>query len=276
MTITPFTGFGLGLRRDHYAAFTEGSPRVDFVEIISENYMVEGGKPLAVLDAVRSHYPVAMHGVSLSVGSAQGIDPEHLTRLKALAARIEPLWVSDHLCWTRTSAHNSFDLLPLPLTRACLDTVCTNVAHAQDVLGRELLLENPSSYLQFPEDELTEWEFLSEVTHRTGCSLLLDINNVYVSATNHGFSAEAYLAGLPLDRVRQVHLAGHTPGEIVIDTHDRAVCDAVWTLFAQTVGQLGDVAVMIERDDAIPPLEELLDELAVARDLAARHELSAA
>lgn len=267
--ISPFEGFGVGLRRDHYANFLDGDVAVDFVEIISENYMVAGGNPLAVLDAVRAKLPVAMHGVSLSVGSAHGIDRDYLARLKRLADRIEPLWVSDHLCWTRTHAHNSHDLLPLPYTAEALDTVCANVHVAQDALGRAMLFENPSSYCSFPENEMTEWEFLSAMCARTGCFLLLDVNNVYVSAENYGFSAGKYIAGLPLDRVRQVHLAGHTPGDILIDTHDREVCDAVWALYRRTLAQLGPVATMIERDDAIPPLGALLAELDVARAIAA-------
>ena len=277
MTGTPhFQGFGLGLRRPHYAEFVAGEASVDFVEIISENYMVDGGRPLTVLDAVRGHYPVAMHGVSLSVGSAQGIDREYLARLEVLADRIAPLWMSDHLCWTRTSAHNSHDLLPLPYTTEALDVVCANLSHAQDALGRELLLENPSSYCSFPEDEMPEWAFLSEVTRRTGCFLLLDVNNVYVSARNHGFAAKDYLSGIPRDRVRQIHLAGHTPGDILIDTHDREVCDDVWVLYADVIAMTGPVATMIERDDAIPPLPDLLAELALARSIADGAERRAA
>lgn len=274
--IAPFSGFGLGLRPTHYADFLEGDVPVDFVEVISENYMVEGGKPLRVLEQVREKHPVILHGVSLSVGSAHGLDGQYLARLKALAERIEPLWVSDHLCWTRTSAHNSHDLLPLPLTSEALDLVCANIDTAQEALGRPMLFENPSSYLAFPEDEMPEWEFLSEMVRRTGCYLLLDVNNVYVSAHNHDFSAADYLAGLPLDRVRQVHLAGHEKGEIIIDTHDRAVCDGVWDLYAQAIAQTGPVAVMIERDDAIPPLAELLGELGRARDITAAVRTSVA
>ena len=271
MTAIPaFSGFGLGLRRTHYADFLEGEVPVDFVEVISENYMVDGGKPLRVLEQVRARYPVILHGVSLSIGSAHGLDDDYLARLKELADRIEPLWVSDHLCWTRTSAHNSHDLLPLPLTHEALDVVCDNIDHAQTALGREMLFENPSSYLAFPEDEMAEWEFLSEMTRRTGCHLLLDLNNVHVSAHNHGFSSREYIAGLPLDRVRQIHLAGHTPGEIAIDTHDREVCQDVWSLYATTIAQVGPVATMIERDDRIPPLGELLAELGHARHLAGR------
>ena len=263
-----FQGFGLGLRRPHYTAFTQGTVAVDFVEILSENYMVDGGRPLAVIEAVRGHYPIAMHGVSLSVGSAGGVDLDYLARLRRLADRIEPLWISDHLCWTRTHAHNSHDLLPLPYTKAALDVVCTNLARAQDLLARALLLENPSSYCSFADNEMSEWEFLAETCRRTGCYLLLDVNNIHVSARNHGFDAAHYLAGLPIDRVRQIHLAGHTPGTILIDTHDRAVCDEVWALHARALELTGPVATMIERDDAIPPLDALLAELDMARRLA--------
>ena len=266
--ISTFAGFGLGLRRDHYSEFQTGEVAVDFVEIISENFMIDGGRPLAVLDRVRSFYPVAMHGVSMSIGAAQGLDHGYLARLKTLAARIEPLWVSDHLCWTGVDGRNSHDLLPLPYTADALDVVCTNIAMAQDALQRPLLFENPSSYLTFADDELSEWEFLAEMTRRTGCYLLLDVNNVYVSAINHGFDPQDFIGGIPPGRVRQIHLAGHTPGDILIDTHDRAVCDAVWALYGQACRRFGPVATMIERDDAIPPLGELLAELGQARDIA--------
>ena len=268
--IQPFNGFGLGLRKTHYADFLETDVPVDFVEVISENYMVDGGKHLRILEEVREKHPVILHGVSMSIGAAHGLDPDYLARLRRLAERIEPLWVSDHLCWTRTSAHNSFDLLPLPLTQSALDVVCDNIDHAQQALGRAMLFENPSSYVTFPDDEMTEWEFLSAMASRTGCGLLLDVNNIYVSSQNHGWSAHDYLAGIPTAAVRQMHLAGHTPGEIIVDTHDRAVCDAVWDLFVEAYATLGDVAVMIERDDAIPPLAELIDELAKARSLGAQ------
>lgn len=272
--IAPFHGFGLGLRQTHYADFLESDVPVDFVEVISENFMVDGGKPLRVLEQVRAKHPVILHGVSMSIGSAQGLDADYLVRLKALAERIEPLWVSDHLCWTRTSAHNSHDLLPLPLTREALDLACANIDRVQDTLGRAMLFENPSSYLTFPQDEMAEWEFIAEMAGRTGCYLLLDVNNVFVSATNHGFSAHDYIAGLPMERVRQVHLAGHTPGEIVIDTHDRAVCDAVWSLYADAIADIGPVATMIERDGNIPPLGELLEELETARRIARWREVA--
>jgi len=264
--IDPFGGFGLGLRRTHYADFLDNDVPVDFVEVISENYMVDGGRPLRILEQIRAKHPVIIHGVSMSIGSASGLDEQYLSKLKRLEQRIDPLWVSDHLCWTRTSAHNSHDLLPLPLTEEALQVVCDNIDRAQNHLGRPMLFENPSSYLTFPEDEMSEWEFLSEMTRRTGCYLLLDVNNIYVSAQNHGFSGDDYLDGLPLDRVRQIHLAGHTPGEIIIDTHDREVCDDVWALYSKAMNMLDQpVATMIERDDKIPPLPELIAELDHAR-----------
>lgn len=272
-SIPPFGSFGLGLRRTHYADFLDSDVPVDFVEVISENYMVDGGRPLRILEQVRAKHPVIIHGVSMSIGSAGGLDGEYLAKLKRLEQRIDPLWVSDHLCWTRTSAHNSHDLLPLPLTQEALEVVCDNIDRAQSSLGRPMLFENPSSYLTFPEDEFAEWEFLSEMARRTGCYLLLDVNNIYVSAQNHGFSADDYLAGLPLERVRQIHLAGHTPKsperDIVIDTHDREVCDDVWALYSNAMTMIEQpVATMIERDDKIPPLPELLEELDRARSLA--------
>ena len=235
--ITALSGYGLGLRRAHYESFLAGPVPVDFVEVISENYMVDGGNPLRVLESVRQHTPVILHGVSMSIGSADGLDSDYLRELKKLAARIEPLWLSDHICWTRTHAHNSHDLLPMPYTLEALQVVCDNVHFAQETLERELVLENPSSYLTFPGDEMTEWEFIAAIADRTGCHLLLDINNVVVSAHNHGFS-------------------------------DQPVASATWELFARTQPLLGDVAVMIERDDNIPALDALLAELAVARDIA--------
>lgn len=265
-SLPPFSGFGLGLRRPHYQDFIEGAAPVDFVEVISENFMVEGGRPLDVLGAVREHYPVALHGVSMSIGSADRVDVSYLKRLKALADRVQPLWVSDHLCWTGVGGFNSHDLLPLPYTEEALDLVCANIDLAQDVLERPLVLENPSAYLAFADDALTEWEFISEMCARTGCCLLLDVNNIYVSSRNVGFDPWAYLAGVPADRVRQIHLAGHSQGrELLIDTHDTPVPDPVWALYEEAVQGLGDVAVMIERDDDIPPLEVLLAELDIAR-----------
>ena len=266
-----YPGFGLGLRPHHYRDFLEGPQAVEWLEIISENFMVPGGKPLAVLDAIRADYPMVMHGVSLSIGSAEPLDVDYLGQLKALADRVEPLWVSDHLCWTGINAHNSHDLLPLPYDAPTLDCVVDNISQVQDYLGRRILIENPSSYVTFRASDRSEWEFLAEMAERADCLLLLDINNVYVSARNHGFHPHDYLGGLPAARIQQFHLAGHSDmGDYVIDTHDADVCDAVWELFADACGLFGPVATMIERDDDIPPLTALLAELDRARGVAAR------
>lgn len=265
----PFSGYGLGLRREHYRDFLDTQVPVDFVEVISENFMVEGGQPRHILRQVRERHPVALHGVSMSIGSADGLDRDYLRRLKALADEMDPLFVSDHLSWSRIEGFNSHDLLPVPYTEEALDRVCANIAMAQDVLGRSMLFENPSSYLLF-DGAMSEWEFLAEMARRTGCELLLDVNNIYVSATNHGFDPVAFLDGIPADRVRQIHLAGHSQGrDLLIDTHDGPVCDDVWTLYAQAMARLGPVATMIERDDDIPPLADLLDELSTARAIGA-------
>jgi len=266
-SLNTFRGFGLGLRPPHYQDFLQRTVPVDFVEVISENFMVPGGRPLAILEAIRTRHPVALHGVSLSIGSADGLKHDYLHRLKALADRIEPLWVSDHVCWTGLDGFNSHDLLPLPYTEEALELICSNIAHAQDILGRPLLLENPSSYLSYDCNEMTEFAFLAEMCRRSGCFLLLDINNIYVSGTNHGFDPNAYLAEIPRDRVRQMHLAGHSQGRagLLIDTHDHPVADAVWSLYESACRHFGDVATMIERDDEIPPLDDLLAELDIAR-----------
>lgn len=261
-----FAGFGLGLRKPHYREFLEHHVAVDFVEVISENFMVDGGKPRQILRDVRERYPVALHGVSMSLGSADGLDGAYLARLRTLADEIEPLFVSDHLSWSRTEGFNAHDLLPLPYTHEALDVVCANIERAQEALRREMLIENPSSYIDFAPADMSEWQFLDAVCARTGCGLLLDVNNVFVSATNHGFDAIAYLNGLPHDRVRQIHLAGHSVGKhLLIDTHDRDVPASVWDLYAHVLPRLGPVATMIERDDDIPPLSDLLVELDVAR-----------
>ena len=270
-TIPRFAGFGLGLRKEHYRDFLETEQAVDFVEIISENFMACGGRPLRTLEAVRERHPVAMHGVSLSLGSPDGLDADYLAELKALARRIDPLWVSDHLCWTRVGGFATHDLLPLPYTQEALDTCVANLKHAQDVLERPLLVENPSSYVTFSKNTMSEWAFLAELSRETGCYLLLDVNNVWVSSVNHGFDPLEFLHGIPADRVRQIHLAGHSAGleGMLIDTHDAPVCGAVWQLYARAVERFGACATMIERDDAIPPLPELLAELAIAQAAAA-------
>jgi len=267
---TPLHGFGLGLRTEHYGDFGGAdrtlARRVDWLEVISENYMVPGGKPLQHLDRIRRDIPMVMHGVSLSIGSTDPLDRAYLRELKALAARIEPAWISDHLCWTGVDHHNLHDLMPMPYTEAALRHLVPRVREVQDLLGRRLVLENVSSYVSFAADEMSEWDFVAELLRRADCELLLDVNNVYVSSVNHGFDPHRYIDAMPRERVRQIHLAGHEDhGDHLIDTHDHPVCPAVWDLYAHTVQRLGELPAMIERDDRIPPLSELLDELDQAR-----------
>jgi uncharacterized protein (UPF0276 family) len=276
-SLPTFHGFGLGLRVPHYADFIATQQPVDFVEVISENFMVDGGRPLDIIDRVRERYRVALHGVSMNLGSADPVDTVYLRRLGTLAKRVEPLWISDHVSWTGIDGFNSHDLLPLPYTEEALDALAANVTMAQDILGRALVLENPSTYVAFADSMMTEAAFLTALCERTGCYLLLDVNNIYVSATNHGLNPDDWLDGLPLERVRQVHLAGHSQGrDMLIDTHDAPVPDPVWQLYARFASRLGHVATMIERDDHIPPLGDLLRELKHARDIAASTERQAA
>lgn len=268
-THRPCLGYGLGLRPAHYEEILNGDPGVDWFEVVSENYMVEGGKPLYYLDRVRARYPVVMHGVSMSIGGADPLDRDYLQRLRALARRIEPAWISDHLCWTGFEGRQLHDLLPLPYTEEAVAHVADRVMQVQEYLGRRILLENVSSYVTYRHSVMSEWEFLRAVAERADCLILLDVNNVYVSAMNHGFDPEAYLDGIPPERVRQFHLAGHSHnGGIVVDTHDHDVPDPVWQLFAEAVRRFGRVSTMIERDADIPPLKELLAELSRARRVA--------
>lgn len=270
----PFTGFGLGLRPQHFPDIlgpdgTQDLGRVDWFEIISENFMAVGGMPLRNLMAVRERRPMAMHGVSLSVGAPDPLDDGYLKDLKTLADLIAPAVVSDHLCWTGAHGVNLHDLLPLPLTEETLDHVAARVARVQDALGRRIALENASTYVTFTSDTMDEWEFLTELTCRADCDLLLDVNNVYVSAFNHGFDPADYLAGIPKDRVRQIHLAGHEHnGDHIVDTHDAPVADPVWDLYRAAVARFGAVPTMIERDADIPPFADLVAELGTARRLA--------
>ena len=265
----PWLGFGLGLRREHYAAVLDTRPAVDWFEILSENYMVDGGKPLYFLDRIRAQYPMVMHGVSLSIGGCDPLDMDYLASLKRLAERIEPEWISDHLCWTGIDGRNLHDLLPLPYTEEAIEHVAARVMQVQDTLARRILLENVSSYVTFTDSQVSEWEFLSAVAERADCYILLDVNNVYVSAGNHGYDARTYIEGVPCERVHQIHLAGHSRnGSLIVDTHDHPVPDPVWDLYAEAIARLGPVSTMIERDDDIPPIEDLLVELDKARALA--------
>jgi uncharacterized protein len=276
MLTRPHLGFGLGLRVDHYEAILADRPRVDWFEVLTENYLVPGGKPLNYLMRFRERYPLVMHGVSLSIGSTAPLDHEYLRQVKALAARLEPEWISDHLCWTGVAGRNTHDLLPLPYTEEALAHVAARVRTVQEVLGRRILLENVSSYVGFRDSPLTEWQFLAQVAERADCLILLDVNNIYVSAVNHEFDPQDYLEAIPPARVQQIHLAGHeNHGDYLVDTHDHPVPDPVWDLYASALRRFGAVSTMIERDDRIPPLAELVAELDQARSLAA-HTLAAA
>ncbi|MGA7978781.1 MAG: DUF692 domain-containing protein, partial [Chromatiaceae bacterium] len=253
----PFLGYGLGLRKEHYQTVLAERPAVDWLEVLTENYLVPGGKPLYYLEHIRRDYPMVMHGVSLSIGGSDPLDWGYLTQVKALAARVEPAWVSDHLCWTGVNRTNLHDLLPLPYTEEALRHVVERVRRVQDFLGRRLLLENVSSYLTYRDSRLTEWEFLCAVADEADCLILLDVNNIYVSGYNHGFDPRTYLEAIPGERVRQIHLAGHRNlGRYLIDTHDEPVTAPVWDLYELAARRFGPVSTMIERDDQIPPLPE--------------------
>jgi len=263
-------GFGLGLRVDHYEDILEGAPAIDWLEVLSENYMIPGGRPLQFLARFRERYPLVMHGVSLSIGSSDPLNRDYLVRLRQLAEVVEPAWISDHLCWTGVDGSNLHDLMPLPYTEEAIDHVAARVREVQDFLGRRILIENVSSYTAFHASQLSESQFLAEIARRADCLILLDVNNIYVSSHNHGFDARAYLDDIPVERVQQFHLAGHeNNGELIIDAHDAPIVDDVWALYADALRRFGPVSTMIERDDRIPPLAELIAELDTARAIAA-------
>jgi uncharacterized protein len=264
-------GFGLGLRVDHYEAIFAGAPRVDWFEALTENYLVPGGKPLDNLSRIRARYPIVLHGVSLSIGSTAPLDMGYLAQLRALAARFEPAWISDHLCWTGVAGKNTHDLLPLPYTEEALNHIVRRVRDVQDFLGRRILLENVSSYVSFRDSRMTEWDFLRALAEESDCLILLDVNNIYVSSINHEFDPHAFINAIPVERVQQIHLAGHeNHGDYLIDTHDQPVPDPVWDLYAAAIRRFGTVSTMIERDANIPPLAELERELTAARKLSER------
>lgn len=268
--LQPHLGFGLGLRSEHYTDLLEGKHQLDWLEIISENYMVAGGKPLYYLDKIRERYPLVMHGVSLSIGSVDPLNQKYLNDLKKLTERVKPKWISDHLCWTGTEGINLHDLMPLPYTEEALKHLVKRIGEVQEFLGQRILLENVSSYLTYQHSTISEWEFLREVSQQADCLILLDINNIHVSAHNHGFDPSTYLEAMPVDRIQQIHLAGHlNKGDYSIDTHDHEIIDSVWELYAESVRRFGHISTMIERDDDIPPLATLLNELQKAREISA-------
>jgi uncharacterized protein (UPF0276 family) len=263
-------GFGLGVRPQHYEALLgEYRGSVSWLEALTDNYLVPGGKPLHFLARLRAEYPIVLHGVSLSIGSTDPLNLEYLESVRQLADRTEAAWVSDHLCWTGTAGTNLHDLMPLPFTEECIQHLVNRIQHVQERLRRRLVLENVSSYVSFAQSEMTEWEFLREICERADCELLLDVNNVYVSSVNHQYDAREYLRNIPRARVRQFHLAGHRNlGTHLIDTHDEPVCEDVWNLYGYALALFGHVPTMIERDDNIPELPVLLAELDRARQIA--------
>ena len=264
-------GIGLGLRSPHYSHILAHNPRVDWFEALSENYLDTGGRPAYLLDQIAERYPVVLHGVSMSIGGTDPLDFDYLRKLKALGKRVNARWISDHLCWTGVMGRNSHDLLPLPYNQAILDHVAERVRVVSDFLEQPLVIENPSSYVEFAETTMTEWDFLATLAEQADCKLLLDVNNIYVSSFNHSFDPASYVDAIPRDRVQQIHLAGHTNyGTHIIDTHTGHVIDEVWSLYAQACRRFGDVATMVEWDADIPPFEVVFAEVLKAAEYRAR------
>jgi uncharacterized protein (UPF0276 family) len=263
VTANPFNGFtdygvGIGLRIPHYRHILEHRPVVDWFEIISENFMADGGRPLAILDRILDQYRVVQHGVSMYFGSAEPLDREHLTRLKALVRRTRTPWLSDHLCWGSVDGRYTHDLLPMPYTWEAVRVTAAKIRQARDVLEVPVIVENVSSYAEFHASEMTEWEFLTEVVERADCGILLDVNNIYVSSRNHGFDPFTYLNAVPAERVAQIHIAGHSRFEkYLLDTHDHPVLDQVWSLYARAIQRCGPCATLLEWDDRIPAFDEV-------------------
>ena len=263
-----FLGFGIGLRPSHYQAIVDTRPSIDWFEIVSEDFLVEGGQPLYYLDKIRQDYPIAMHGVSLSIGSSDPLNWDYLRQLKQLIDRAQPRWVSDHFCWTGVNGVNLHGLLPMPFTEEAIDHIADRVQQVQDFLGRQILLENVSSYIDYTVSEMTEWEFIAAVAEKADCLLLFDVNNVYVNAYNHHFSAKDFINGIPVGRVQQFHMAGHDNCQThIIDTHDHAIIDDVWVLYEAAVKRFGLVSTLIERDDNIPAIDEMALELNQAKNI---------
>jgi hypothetical protein len=266
--IPPLSLAGIGLRSPHVARVQRERPAVGWLEVHSENYFVDGGPALAALEAIRADYPLSLHGVGLSLGSADALDTAHIRELRRLAQRIEPALISEHLCWGRIDGRHLNDLLPLPFSEEALSLCCDRISAAQAALGRPLLIENVSAYVRFEADAMPEWEFVAAVARRTGCKLLLDVNNVYVNAVNHGFDPLAYLAAIPGEAVAEIHLAGFdASGACLIDTHGTRVAPPVWTLYRATIDRFGPKPTLIEWDTDLPALEVLLDEAAIAQTI---------
>ncbi len=258
----PDLGLGVGLRATHYSHILGQRPGVGFFEVLTENYLDTGGRPLYMVDQIAELYPMVMHGVSMSVGSTDPIDFEYLKKVKALADRIRAVWIGDHVCWTGVLGRNTHDLLPLPYTEETLAHVVSRIRTIQDFLERPLVLENPSTYLEFAGSSMPEWEFIARMAEAADCGLLFDVNNVYVSAFNHSFDADAYVDAIPADRVCQYHLAGHThKGTHILDTHSDHVVDPVWRLYGRSIQRTGGRATLLEWDANIPPFEVVHEEL---------------
>jgi uncharacterized protein (UPF0276 family) len=265
----PYLGFGIGLRTEHYHDLLEHPPKeVQWLEIISEGFLIEGGRPLEYLEIFSKRYPLIPHGVSLSIGSTDPLDQNYLKKLKKLVNKIKAPWFSDHLCWTKFQGHNMHNLIPMPYTKVSAKLIADKVKKVQDIVGRPMLLENVSSYIEFKANEMTEWEFLTLVAEKADCGILLDINNVFFSSFNHEFDAMEYLNNIPPERVIQYHMAGHLDkGDYIIDTHDHDIRREVWDLYQKAIPLFGEVSFLLERDDHIPPLKTLLKELQYAKKL---------
>ncbi|HXG20036.1 MAG TPA: DUF692 domain-containing protein [Methylomirabilota bacterium] len=262
----PYLGHGIGLRTRHFPRLWEGAARVDWFEAISENFMIRGGRPLAALEKARAVAPVVFHGVSLSLGSTDPLNGAYLSDLQELIRRYEPAWVSDHVCWGSVGGHYAHDLLPLPYTEEALALVVAKIQQVQEKLGRQILVENVSSYLTYTHSTMPEWEFLAEIAKRADCGVLLDVNNIYVSAYNHQFDPRLYIDAIPAERVGQIHLAGHSDkGAYLFDTHDGPVIEPVWELYRRAVQRCGRVSTLVEWDDQIPEFEVVCAEAERAR-----------
>ena len=252
---------GIGLRLDHFEAIQKQQPEIPWFEILSDNYLSEGTTQRDFLQTIRENYPVTFHGVGLSIGSTDPLNKNYLKKLKTLKDEIQPAWISDHLCWTSAHGVVTHDLIPLPYTNTVVDHIVDRIMQVQDYLGEQLVIENVSSYLEFKDTDMTEWDFINEVISKSDCRLLLDVNNIYVSAQNHHFDAMEYLLAMPKDRVAEIHLAGYEDrGTHLLDTHSRPVTPPVWELYKKALQHVGDVPVLIEWDNDIPSLERVIEE----------------